>query len=190
MPRLSDNLARPEQQRMKTSPRQPSANRRAPQFRLGTLLITTGVVGMLCAVYSGLGSGVALCLLMFLLAVLAHVGGNAVGTKMRAEARRVGDLQARPSATPVPQTDFAPVTQLRKHQSLGWPALVFTAVGFLLGGGAGGYYLAAANWQQASVANVAVAVLVSGIISGFFAFLAAGFLQVAFSALRQAQREE
>jgi membrane protein implicated in regulation of membrane protease activity len=171
-----------------------------PRFGLGTLMLWVAVMCVLFASFAFLGpsGGIALGLLVF--AVLAHVAGNAIGTRLRQARQNATRQNAAPADVSGaggaarqrrPEIhDFAPVTRLRSRDSLGKPIIFVTAAGALVAAGLGGAGLAAFLGERATLANVSLGVLACGVLGGIWTFAGFSFLQVAVGALWQASREK
>ncbi len=161
-----------------------------PQFGLRTLLwVITG-----CAAIFALSrwlSPLALAgVVMLVLSVIAHVAGNAIGTRLRElggrRKPRAGDADSPASANRPAAASFAPVTRLGQRQSLGWPIIVGTAAGTLAGGIGGGLWTMFNANGHADPFSVAVGVLAFAVLNGIGAFVIFGFIQVGVGAIRQA----
>jgi hypothetical protein len=164
-----------------------------PRFSLATMLWVVGALGVLFAAMTYVGSYAMLLLILFALAIFAHVAGNALGTRLREH----GDRPLRsdgetPTKSPAWQraadSDFAPTTRLGTRYALGKPTLIATVVGVVLGGvlGGGGLTL---MMERMTVSTVGLAVFASAVLGGIWAFLAASFVQVSFGAAWQATRD-
>ena len=164
----------------------PDATLKPPQFTLRTLLLIVTALGCLLAVMTAIGSLWSLAILLLLALVLAHVLGNAVGTKLR--DRSVGREHADPAMTshrPLPRRELLSPKRLTERARPHWITLVFTAGGALAGGYFGGSALAA-SYPDATAAAVVVGFVSSGVLGGFAAFTASSFLWVARAALSEA----
>jgi MFS family permease len=155
------------------------------------------LVAALCALFSLMGvvgsQGMAL-LVLFFFAVVAHVAGNALGTRLRrngdtrqsvngADATAASDEPRRLCAA-----DFAPTTSLSERFPLGLLIVVMTIFGALLGALVGGYVLAMINWERATWFSMVFGALFSGVLGGIAGFLASSFIRVMIGALLQAER--
>jgi hypothetical protein len=167
---------------------------RPPRFALGTLMAAVALCGVFFAVLSYAGSHVTALLVLFALAVLAHVAGNAIGTRLRecGDARlgeegaaETGSEQSRQAA----RSAFAPASRLRQRASLGPAILVITVVGTLLCGAGGGYGFFLLADRPVALANVVFGALAAAVLGGIWTFIAASFVKVAGSAIWQAARD-
>jgi hypothetical protein len=129
---------------------------------------------------------------MLVLSVIAHVAGNAIGTRLRELGGRRKPKRSEGASTPAldrpAAQDFAPVTRLGQRTSLGWPIIVGTAAGTVAGGIGGGVWTmfnAHGDIGQ-NLFSVAVGVLAFAVLNGIGAFVIFGFLQVGIGAIRQA----
>ena len=167
-----------------------------PRFGLGTLLFWVAVFCAWLASYSLLGATGAFALGLLILAIVAHVAGNAIGMRLRQHAaeRPPADHESPPpqrSRLPRLATDdFAPATRLRQRDSLGKPIFYFTALGSLACAILGGYWLTQLLGDAATMANIGLGVFASGVLGAIWSFVAGSFLQVAGTALWQASREK
>jgi MFS family permease len=165
-----------------------------PQFRLSTLFWLTAVLCALFTIMGTVGPYGAFALILFVLAVIAHVAGNALGTKLRESGDRPllppHDLSPRSSRFRRPDAaEFAPTTQLRDRYPLGIIIAIMTGVGALLGATVGGGLLAWLNWENATPLNVVFGVIFAGLLGGFAGFLLSSFVRVSIGANLQAMRE-
>src|SRR6185503_15726974 len=88
-----------------------------PRFGLFALLMAIGVIGALCAVLRYFGAYGAVIAILFFLCVVAHVVGNAMGTKLRDCGDRPVDADGLPNRRTISlrkplAADFGPVTKL------------------------------------------------------------------------------
>jgi hypothetical protein len=126
-------------------------------------------------------------LCLFLLLVVLHVAGNALGTALRdASSQEQGlDRERAPLAEmPVaPRTPIAP-GRLRERTSLGRAVVILTALGAILGGTLSS--LAYAYWTDVHAGGLIVGSISAAIVGGFLGFVASSFLQMVVRAWRQA----
>jgi len=164
---------------------------RPPRFSLATLFFTIGLLGVLFAAMSYLGSYATLLFILFTLTVAAHVAGNAIGTQLRNNGDHPpmasGDA-TRDRRRPITVQDFAPPSQLRQRSALGKPILITTVMGSAAGAMLGGYELTMLMKQPTLIA-VALGVIASAVLGAIWTFAASSFLHVASGALRQATRD-
>jgi hypothetical protein len=147
-----------------------------------------------CAVLAALSrwvSPLALVGLVFLiLTIIAHVAGNAIGTRLRELGSKPDDeekgaalrgFRRRPRAA-----DFAPATRLGERRGLGWPILIATLGGVFAGGLGGAAWTLLASRGPVGPLNIAVGAVAFAVLGGIASFAAFGFVQVGISAIRQA----
>lgn len=164
-----------------------------PQLRLSTLM---WLVAFLCAVFATMTAVSPLAawgLVLLVLAVFAHVAGNALGTKLRKSGDRPIAGKSLPSsrtAKKVRGDKFAPTTNLSQRYSLGTTILITTGGGALLGIALVGGLLALTYWGKLTWLNITVAGIGSGVIGGLCGFLVSGFVHVSLVAYLQTTRRE
>lgn len=164
-----------------------------PRFRLRTLLWGVGLLCVFFAVSSTLGGYALFALVLLVLSILAHVAGNALGMRLRANGSSRLPLgeeeQRRRSAgyAPPQRGEVAPATWLGQRYSLGKPILLLTALG-VIGGAAGGWVLLNHMYGQATLINLSAGTFACGVLGGIWSFLGVGFLQVLVAAVWQASR--
>jgi MFS family permease len=163
-----------------------------PQFHLRTLLLAIAVISALFALLQAVGLYSFLVLVFFLGLIACHVIGNALGTRLRDEARRLAQVEG--AAPDPPPTTGAlpakpPASQLTENRKLPRGLLGFTTAGAVLGGIVGGALITAVTWQHITVAGIALGVGSMAVLGGFAGFLASSFYMVAHGALREALRE-
>jgi hypothetical protein len=177
---------------------------RPPQFTLRTLLIGMSLVALLCSLVQWVTPAGLIAIVLLIAVIVCHVAGNAIGTRLRQlgmeRARQQlpqERLPLRPAvsgelplaaATPLPTTTQpAPApSYLGQRRSLGWPVVLASGAGFVLGG-AGGVLGALEKsggvWLPEVVAVGAVAFAVLG---GLAAFAMTALVHVGLGAVRQA----
>jgi hypothetical protein len=164
----------------------PDATLKPPQFTLRTLLLIVSALAGLLAVMTAIGSLWSLAILLLLALVLAHVLGNAVGTKLRDRSVSRADVEAGMTPNrPLPRRELLSPRRLTEPARLHWITLVITGCGVLAGGYFGGSALAA-SYPDATSAAVVLGFVSSGVLGGFAAFTASSFLTVARQALSEA----
>jgi hypothetical protein len=165
---------------------------RPPQFRLSTMLLLITCLAGVFASVTFLGRYGTPPALLMVLCVVAHVVGTKLGKRLRDNGDRPVDEQGRPlprmKRPPLKKQDFAPATRLSERYSLGWPLLLVTVLGALLGSGLGGGGLAWLNWERLNVSSLAFAVATCGLLGGMFGFWVGSFVQVVTTAGAQANR--
>lgn len=163
-----------------------------PRFSLAALFVVVGVLGVLFATFSYVGSYATLLLILFTLTVGAHVAGNAIGTKLRDSARHSSitddEEQSHRGPIHIATTDFAPASQLHYRSALGKPIFLTTVTGATMGAIVGGYGLATLM-EHPTWPTIAIGAIASAVLGGIWTFAASSFLQVATSAMKQATRD-
>jgi hypothetical protein len=164
-----------------------------PQFSLRTLLAWIAGLCALFAVLAQLPLVWGVMAVWFLLLVVAHVVGNALGTRLR-DGGTVGPSEETHDAPPpdsVPDRLPRPTaTRLQEKTPLGRIMFAIAAVGALLGGSLGGNAATFATGDAMTLSGLAVATLSSAVIGGLFGFLAASFLQVIITTVLDGMRAE
>jgi hypothetical protein len=172
-----------------------------PQFGLRTLLWLVTVCAVLFSVAGWLEPVAVAGLILLVLCVVAHVAGNAIGTRLRANGDQpirgqsgphtpradglAGWDSSYPSRTPLP---CAPATSLGQRYNLGWPIVIATFAGLISGGIGGGLWALFTTRGPIEPTVVAVGVVAFGSLGSLGAFLICGFTQVLCSAAWQALR--
>jgi hypothetical protein len=174
------------------------------ELLLRTLLIGMSLVALLCSLVQWVTPAGLIAIVLLIAVIVCHVAGNAIGTRLRQlgmeRARQQlpqERLPLRPAvsgelplaaATPLPTTTQpAPApSYLGQRRSLGWPVVLASGAGFVLGG-AGGVLGALEKsggvWLPEVVAVGAVAFAVLG---GLAAFAMTALVHVGLGAVRQA----
>lgn len=161
---------------------------RPPQFSLRTLLLVVALCGVFCALANVLPPLMIAGLIFLAITIAAHIIGNALGTQLRKNGSRAVDSAGQPISASQPfrgVSAFAPQTELSERRSLGWPMLVVTASGLVLGGTGGGL-LAAQGGREIVTLSIVIGVIAFGALGGFAAFLAFSFARVGIGAILQA----
>lgn len=160
---------------------------------MGTLLLVVTAVCALMAAARAAGAVGGPLLLLLVLAILAHVAGNALGTRLRS----IGSVpepppdrcpDGLPSSRPIRATQFAPVTSLRERTRMGAGMIVLTLLGAVLGAACGGALLTLVNWERVTWASAALGSSSFGVLGGLAGFLGSRFLQILAHAWLQAHR--
>ena len=158
---------------------QPQPALQPPQFTLRTLLwIMTGLCGLLAGMTAAGPIG-GFALLILVLAVVAHVVGNALGTRLReigSDKNNAGEASPRP---PVVHSDFAPVSRLSQRTGIGLVMVAFTLAGAILCGAVGGALLIWLAWEHLNIPTAIVAISSSSVLGGFLGFTTSSFTQTA-----------
>jgi hypothetical protein len=141
------------------------------------------------------GPSGALLLVLWVLIVLAHVAGNAIGTALRASgdtsAKGVRGDPAAPARPPrglARHEEFAPVTHLGERKSLGWGVFVLSAAGIIAGLVGGGLVMVMSGGPSVRAADVAFGGGAFGVLGGIWTFLGSSLFFSLFRAHSQAAR--
>ena len=158
-----------------------------PQYGMRHLLLFMFVVALLLVAIKTLDPILAFSLILLALSVFAHVAANAIGTKLRDS--RPASIAPQGTAQKAEQHHFAKTTELSERQPLGLLMRIITGISALAGAIVGGWFLANLAGDKATVANVMLATLSCGVLGGLFGFWLSSFLQIAISAVWEAQKE-
>jgi hypothetical protein len=141
------------------------------------------VVAVACAAIGWLGIAGWIAVAVVIASVGMHVAGNALGTTLREAAdrdlARLRHRAAVPAAVPRPKP-----TRLERRQSLGRLVPVSATIGATVGGLSGAAALT--TLTSASIAGAALGGVSSAVIGGLFGFLAASFVEIIRTSLREA----
>ncbi|MEM8678117.1 MAG: hypothetical protein AAGF97_02075 [Planctomycetota bacterium] len=161
-----------------------------PQFGVVGLLIFMTLIALVLAIGQTQGPLLASVVALLALAVIAHVAGNAIGTRLRDEGSQ--PMQAVQESRPktAESHHFAPTTQLSQKKRIGLPTLLISALFALTGAAAGGALLAHFNWNRLTVANLTLSVVSCGVLAGLWGFWLCSFAKVALHAWQEALRHE
>ena len=150
------------------------------------LLVIAGLCVLLAT--SKVSPIAAFVLALLMMAIIAHVAGNAIGTRLRNHGDRQRSKRNATRTTPR-AGDFAPATQLRWRTSLGKSMFVITGVGALVGAIVGGIALKHVYGNKLTIASHALSTGAFGVLGGFVGFLSGSFLAVLAKAIIHAQME-
>jgi hypothetical protein len=162
---------------------------RPPQFGLSTLL---WIVAFLCAVLAAMkfvGPLGAFALVLLVLSVLAHISGNALGTRLRACGDQPVDEQDRPvprsgnfhrgdALTPGPR-------RLTERQRLGILLTIIVLIAFSAGA-AGGVWWTLYSELNPSSQDLGLSAIAFGVLGGIWGLITGGFVVVGVGAVREA----
>ncbi len=154
------------------------------------LFALVGVVALVLVVLQWAGPVVSATLALFALVIFAHVAGNSLGTRLRdaSDATRRRRDSSRTTMRAEPH-HFAPATQLSRSSRFGWAMIILTALGAIAGAVGGGLLLAKFNQDEATFANMTLAVVSSGVLGGVWGFALVGFARVFLQAWWEAHRD-
>lgn len=157
------------------------------------MFIVTAALGALFAAMTAAGPVGGFALLLLVLAVVAHVAGNAIGCRLRTIGTTRDAHAPRPSAErraePLREHQFAPASRLHSRTTISRTMIVFTVTGAVLLGIAGSGTLMWLTWGDVNLATVIVALGSSSILGGLLGFICSSFIQVAGGAWWQANCE-
>ena len=157
-----------------------------PQFGIATMLIAVSVAALVFALIDVIGAYGTFWLVIFIVAVLAHVAGNSLGKQLREQGSQPLGSPRLPRISG--SLEFAPQTRLGRRGSLGPVVAVMTMVGAIAGGVGGGYWLIDSIGDGFTIGALLVALLAFAVLGGIWSFISVGFLHVLFRAWRQSSR--
>ncbi len=163
-----------------------------PQYRLSTLLAFITVVAIVLALSEVIGAYGTFWLIVFLLGVLGHIAGNALGKQLRDHGSRPleGATTQGGAGPAVPQVRHAPRTRLSHRLALGPLVYWGTFLGSIASSVAGLWWLMRSMQDEFTLGAALVALVAFAVLGGIWSFLAIGFLYVVVGALRQALRHD
>jgi len=127
--------------------------------------------------------------ILLVMCIVAHVAGNAIGTRLRDNGDQAAPLtpneRARLFRPPAPE-DIAPATVLSLKRGPGLVVLIFSLVGAVVGALAGGGLLAWLNWQHMNLTIGIFCFTATAAIGAVAGFCTASFTTVLWSAHRDA----
>ena len=161
-----------------------------PQFSLATLFWVIACLGVLFALMSAAGPIGGFALLLLVLAILAHVAGNKLGTRLRSFGNEkvvdLDDHRQKPRRTEDARLVAAPPSSLSHTANVTWTMLIFSAVGAVSLGVTGSALLIWLAWSELNLATTIVAVLSPTVLGGIIGFAVSSFTQTAGGAWREA----
>ncbi len=149
-------------------------------MRFGLYFTVALVIGIACTAIGWLGLAGWLAAMVAAGSLAAHVAGNALGTRLRDTTDERLEKPV-PRATPLPPHE---PSLLHERTSLGRLVPVSVGIGAVCGGFAGSYALVLAT--GASFAGAVLGGISSAVIGGLLGFLAASFVEVIRTSLREA----
>lgn len=168
--------------------KEPLVGLKPPQFRLRTMLVAVTLFAILLAAAKFWSAAAIVFFAFFLVAILLHVAGNALGTQLR-ENRGGGKIPGRESRTQVVvPADVPPATRLGDKSALGQPIRILTIVLSILSASGGCIWTWYQYGRNAGWENYLVAVVAFGLLGAMWSFLVIGFMQVLGGAILQAVR--
>ena len=156
-------------------------------MRLSTYSWLAVVLAVACAAIGWLGLAGWMAAVVLLASVAMHVAGNALGTRMRETTDR--DLAARRAGVePSPVILPAAPTHLERRSGLGLLVPVSAGIGAACGGAAG--TLSLLFLTSSSAVGAALGGVSSAVIGGLLGFLAASFVEIVRTSIREAIEAE
>jgi hypothetical protein len=164
---------------------------RPPQFGLSTLLAAVAAICAVLAAIKFVGPLGAFALVLFVLSVLAHISGNALGTRLRACGDQPVDEQDRPLAQPGLHSRNVPrqpgPRRLSERTRIGILLSAIVVVTFAAGAGGGAWWTLHFQTNPSSQ-DVALATTAFGVLGAIWGLIAGGFVVVGAGALREANQ--
>jgi hypothetical protein len=161
-----------------------------PQFGLAALMVAVTIFASLFALFHYAGMLASVIAIFFLLCVVAHVAGNAIGTQLRDVGSQDPSAKAAKNrfraAMP---NDFAPVTRLRERYSLGKRNVAITLIGTVVGGLLGGGGLLWLGGWKTTWVVAALGFGASAVLGGIWTFAASSFVHVMLGAWFHAAKD-
>ncbi len=163
---------------------------RPPQFSIASLIALVTIVALVLALADVLGAYGTFWLVIFLVAVAAHVAGNALGRQLKEHGNRPLNGHA-----PTPDRDrhtvsYAPRTRLSDYRALGFGTVAVTVIGVVAAAVGGGYWIVHSMGDHFTISTLLVALIAFAVLGGIWSFLMVGFLSVAVTAWRQSSRHK
>jgi hypothetical protein len=153
------------------------------QFHLRTLLLVVALFSAVFAAANAIGAVWMAALGLVAALILAHVAGNAIGTRLRDEATQrtheeqpLGEAAARIRAAPLP---VAETTRLHERRPLGLSLLVMTGAGAVSGALLGRLTMAYGQWGVLSTADWVLGLTSCAVLGGLAGAAASSFFQMA-----------
>jgi hypothetical protein len=166
-----------------------------PRFRLGTLLLVVTALCIVLASYSWLGPYGAMMVGLFVLAILAHIAGNWLGTQLREIGDRStpDDEVANSTVTQLAKGSiqpqhFAPVTHLHARAPLTRGVLIAVVSAFIVGASGGALLVWLFTPTSRTWAMFVCGATAFGVLAAIWSFLVAAFVQSGWKALSQATK--
>jgi hypothetical protein len=158
------------------------------QFNLRTLLLVVALLAIVFAIARLGGWGAVAAAGTFGALVLAHVIGNALGTRLRDEISPQLNPKPAPPEPAVIVRRWEGKRRLHERTPLSRLISITSGGAAVVGAVLGGSALAA--WTSAGVSGWLVGTVSSAVVGGFVGFLLSSFLDMTFRALSQAMERE
>jgi hypothetical protein len=173
---------------MSSAPPEFQPGLKPPQFTLRGLFFGLTCCAVLLVTFQVAGPMAASVLILFALAIIAHVAGNSLGTQLRDAT----DQSNRGTLNPerAQPHHFAQTTRLAERVRLRWPMMVLTGVCSAVASFGGGQFLAKVNAAQATKANLTLAYGSCAVLGAILGFGLSMFLKVTLEAWWQANQAD
>jgi len=167
-----------------------------PRFRLGTLLLLVTAVCIVLASYRWLGPFGATMVGLLLVAILAHIAGNWLGTRLRDMGDRPANEFDFPDAPvtqglakgTLPSQHFAPVSHLHSRGPLPRSVLITVICAFAAGACGGTLMVWLFSPKSPTWMMLICGATAFGVLAAIWSFIVAAFLQSGLKALSQATK--
>ncbi len=162
----------------------------SPRFSLASLMIAIGGLGVLFAAMSAVGPLGAFALLMLVLAIIAHVAGNSIGTRLRSFGSTQVDDRCDAAQRQLDRSTYnspPPASNLSHRTKATKTMIGFTIAGAAIVGSMGSALLIWITWQQLNLATAIVAILSPTVLGGLLGFTVSSFTQTAGGAIWEAR---
>ncbi len=154
-------------------------------MRQSTFVWLAVMLGLACAAISWLGLAGWLAVVVVVASIAMHVAGNCIGTNLRDAADQ---RLERVSKEPLAALPHQAPSHLQQHSSLGRLVPVSACIGAVCGGLTGSVALVVL--ASASLAGAILGGISSAVLGGLFGFLAASFIEILRTSLREALAAE
>ena len=159
-----------------------------PQFRLSTLLWVVAALSALFSAMTAAGPLGGFVLLLMVLAVLAHIVGNSIGTRLRSCGNATIDDR---ESAPAHHRDAhikhkAPASNLANTSGVTRSMVIFTVSGAVLMGTLGASLLMWFVWGRLNLPTAIVAIVSPAVLGGLLGFAISSFTRTAGGAWREA----
>lgn len=170
-------------------PPKPHRGLRPPQFRLSTLLVAVAILCLGLSLTKLISPLLTAAICLLLLAVFAHIAGNAIGMQLRSH----GDIDLGAEdfhEAPTTRTEIknAPPTSLRNHTRLGLTTVIPTVV-FAIAGAATATWGLIQYSDQPTVLNIGLGAISAAVLGGLLGFWLSSLANIVLEAVIQAHRE-
>ena len=154
------------------------------QYGLKGLFVLTAVAAGTAALASAVSTVTMVAIVWFALLVLAHVAGNAWGTRQRLIARTPSELDEGPPRV-APRVDQVAQARLGRHAKFG-RSMVFTVTAAAVAGLAAGALFVVGGVPHWNIYGLLVASISAAVLGGVLGFLLSGCVRVLAQAVLEA----